>query len=220
MVYRTKIPDKASIASYQSDGRLVAPSAARNATAIIDLVKRIAPKSGKALEIASGTGQHIVQLASSLPGLTWLPSDVDADRLKSILVWMEDKALPNIKPPYHLDATEMGWATTLAQHDFILLVNLLHLISWNETEILIDELSNSLTPSGVALIYGPFKRKGKLISEGDINFHNSLIETDPDLGYKNDIDMSKMFVQSGLIHLETVKMPANNLAFVLQKRAS
>ena len=220
MVYSTKLPDAASVANYESDGRLVAPSAARNATAIIELVKRIAPKSGQALEIASGTGQHIVQLASSLPNLTWSPSDVDAERLKSISVWIEDKALPNIEPPCYLDATEKGWAAHLAQHDFILLVNLLHLISRSETETLVDEISKSLNPAGVALIYGPFMRKGELISEGDITFHNSLVETDPDLGYKNNTDMLKMFVKSGLIHLETVKMPANNLAFVLQKRAS
>ena len=219
MVYRTKLPSAASVANYQSDGRLFAPAAARNANSIVELVKRIAPKSGQALEIASGTGQHIVQLAKSLPNLTWSPSDVDANRLKSILVWMEDTALPNIKAPHHLDATEEGWADTLAPHDFILLVNLLHLISWNEAETLVKEVSNSLTSTGLALIYGPFMRKGELISEGDMNFHNSLVGTDPDLGYKNDMDMLKMFIQSGLILLETVEMPANNLAFVLQKCA-
>lgn len=217
MVYRTKLPNTASVANYQSDGRLIAPSAARNATAIVDLVKRISPKSGQALEIASGTGQHIVQLAKSLPYLTWSPSDVDVDRLNSISVWMKDNDLPNIKPPQHLDATEIGWAATIGQHDFILLVNLLHLISWNETETLVEEMSNCLTSTGVALIYGPFMRNGELISDGDVGFHKSLIETDPDLGYKNDVDLLKMFFQSGLIHLESVEMPANNLAFVLQK---
>jgi hypothetical protein len=93
------------------------------------------------------------------------------------------------------------------------------LISWNEAETLVKEVSNSLTSTGLALIYGPFMRKGELISEGDVNFHNSLVRTDPDLGYKNDMDMLKIFIQSGLILLETVEMPANNLAFVLQKCA-
>ena len=78
--------------------------------------------------------------------------------------------------------------------------------SWNEN------------PMGVALIYGPFMREGQLTSEGDQNFHKSLIQTDPDLGYKNNLDMMTLFAQSGLSHLETVEMPANNLAFVLQKK--
>ena len=218
MVYRKKLPDTASIANSQDNGRLFAPSAARNSASIVELVERVAPKSGKALEIASGTGQHIVELAVSLPNLSWSPSEVDRDRLKSISVWIEDNNLPNIRAPFYLDATEIGWAEGTDQSDFILLINLLHLISWREAETLIDEISKALNPMGVALIYGPFMREGQLTSEGDQNFHKSLIQTDPDLGYKNNLDMMTLFAQSGLSHLETVEMPANNLAFVLQKK--
>ena len=218
MVYRKILPDTASVANSQGDGRLFAPSAARNSASIIELTKRIAPKTGKALEIASGTGQHIVELALSLPNLSWSPSEVEEDRLKSISVWVEEKNLPNIRPPFYLDATEAGWAEGIAPKDFILLINLLHLISCRETETLIDELSKALNQLGVALIYGPFMRDGHLTSEGDQNFHKSLIQTDPDLGYKNNLDMMTLFARSGLLHLETVEMPANNLAFVLQKK--
>ena len=218
MVYRKKLPDTASIANSQDNGRLFAPSAARNSASIVELVERVAPKSGKALEIASGTGQHIVEIAVSLPNLSWSPSEVDRDRLKSISIWIEDNNLPNIRAPFYLDATEIGWAESTDQSDFILLINLLHLISWREAETLIDEISKALNPMGVALIYGPFMREGQLTSEGDQNFHKSLIQTDPDLGYKNNLDMITLFAQSGLSHLETVEMPANNLAFVLQKK--
>ena len=217
MVYRTKLPDTASVAESQGDGRLFAPSAERNSAPIIKLIKRIAPKSGDALEIASGTGQHIVQLALSLPNIIWSPSEVDAERLKSISAWVESENLLNIKPPMYLDATETGWAKSLPKSNFILLVNLLHLISWDETETLISELSIALKTKGIALVYGPFMRNGQLISEGDKNFHTSLIQTDPDIGYKNDLEMLTLFSNSGLVHLETVEMPANNAAFVLQK---
>ena len=37
------------------------------------------------------------------------------------------------------------------------------------------------------------------------------------IGYKNDLDMVELLSNSGLLHLETVEMPANNLAFVLRK---
>ena len=76
MVYRTKLPETASVANSTGDARLFAPSADRNSTPIINLIKEIAPKSGEALEIASGTGQHIVKLALALPNLSWLPSEV------------------------------------------------------------------------------------------------------------------------------------------------
>ena len=217
MVYRTKLPDTASVAVSQGDGRLFAPSAERNSAPIVNLIRRIVPESGNALEIASGTGQHIVQLALSLPNIIWSPSDVEGERLKSISAWVESENLLNIKPPMYLDATETGWAKSLPKSNFILLVNLLHLISWDETETLISELSIALKTKGIALVYGPFMRNGQLISEGDKNFHTSLIQTDPDIGYKNDLEMLTLFSNSGLVHLETVEMPANNAAFVLQK---
>ena len=217
MVYRTKLPDMASVANSRGDARLFAPSAERNSVPIVKTIQRIAPKSGQALELASGTGQHIVKLASSLPNLSWLPSEVDEARLKSISAWIQAENLPNIKPPLYLDATETDWAKSLPQFDLIFLVNLLHLISWNEMKTLISELPNVLKKNGNTLIYGPFMRSGVLTSAGDQNFHTSLIQKDPDIGYKDDLDMLELFANSGLLHLETVEMPANNLAFVLKK---
>ena len=49
MVYRTKLPETASVANSKGDVRLFAPSAERNSTAIVNLIKQIAPKSGEAV---------------------------------------------------------------------------------------------------------------------------------------------------------------------------
>ena len=217
MGHRQNLPKTASVANYESDGRLNAPSAARNAEPIVELVRKTVIKSGNALEIASGTGQHVVKLASALPHLTWQPSDVDETRIKSIRCWSNNQQLTNLKPPCLLDATAEGWAEEHHSQDFILLVNLLHLINTKETKILIKEMSKALASNGLSIIYGPFMRSGELISNSDMDFHHSLINTDPDLGYKNDIDMLNLFSEAGLIHLSTEKMPANNLAFILQK---
>ena len=217
MVHRKNLPNTASVANYESNGRLNAPSAARNAAPIVELVRKTAIKSGKALEIASGTGQHIVQLASALPHLIWQPSDVDEDRIKSILCWSDDQHLANLNPPCFLDATAEGWAVEHHGQDLILLVNLLHLISTKETKILVEEMSKALNSNGLSIIYGPFMRSGKLTSKNDMEFHQSLINTDPVLGYKNDVNMLNLFGEAGLIHLSTENMPANNLAFILQK---
>ena len=216
MGHRQNLPKTASVANCESDGRLNAPSALRNAEPIIELVRKTAIKSGNALEIASGTGQHVVKLASALPHLNWQPSDVDEARIKSIHCWSNDQDLKNLKPPCLLDATLEGWATKHHGQDLILVVNLLHLISTEETKILVKEISKALASKGLLIIYGPFKRSGKLISKSDMEFHHSLINTDPDLGYKNDVDMLNFFGEVGLVHLSTEKMPANNLAFILQ----
>ena len=217
MGHRKNIPTTVCVANMEGDGRLIAQSAVRNAEPIVELVRNTAIKSGNALEIASGTGQHVVKLAAALPLLNWQPSDVDETRIKSIRCWSDDYHLTNLKPPCLLDATKEGWAVDYHGQDLILLVNLLHLISFEETKILVKEVSKALTPKGLSIIYGPFMRKGELISKRDIEFHHSLVNTDPDLGYKNDVDMLNLFREEGLVHLSTNEMPANNLAFITQK---
>ena len=217
MVHRENFPATASVAKLESDGRLNAPSALRNAEPIVELVSNVAIKPGNALEIASGTGQHVVKLAAALPFLNWQPSDVDETRIKSIRCWSNDQDLKNLKSPCLLDATTEGWATEHHSQDLILLVNLLHLISIKETKILVKEMSKALASNGLSIIYGSFMRSGKLMSENDVEFHNSLKSTDPDLGYKNDVDMLNLFGEAELIHLSTENMPTNNLAFILQK---
>ncbi len=217
MAHREKLPATACVAKLEGNGRLNSLSAVRNAKPIVELVREIAIKSGNALEIASGTGQHVVKLAAALPLLNWQPSDVDETRIKSIRCWSNDHHLTNLKPPCLLDATKEGWAAEHHGQDLILLVNLLHLISIEETKILVNEMSKALVPQGLSIIYGPFMRNDKLISKSDMEFHHSLIDTDPDLGYKNDVDMLNIFNEAGLVHLRTEKMPANNLAFITQK---
>ena len=183
MVFRKNIPLTASVVHEKSGGCLHSPAAERNLNQIIDLVCRYSPKSGNALEIASGTGQHIIELAAAVPGLVWQPSDIDETRLNSIASRSRAKQLPNLKSPIRLDATDKGWSALCPNQDFILLVNLLHLVSESEVKAIISGISQSLVQGGRCVIYGPFMRGGTLSSSGDKAFHQSLIEADPDIGY-------------------------------------
>ena len=217
MSLRKNIPSTASVAFPCNDGRLSAPAAERNAGPIMDLVMENAPEAGHALEIASGTGQHIVKLAAARPKLTWQPSDVDPLRIASIETWSKDKTLANLKTPVLLDATQVGWSSEHTNQNFVLLVNLIHLISLSEARTIISEISLALAPGGRSIIYGPFKRDGKLTTPGDKSFHQSLKEADPEIGYKNDTWMIDQFKIAGLALLRIQQMPANNLAFVVEK---
>ncbi|OZB19655.1 MAG: methyltransferase, partial [Rhodobacterales bacterium 34-62-10] len=69
MSRRLNLPDTASVAHPSDDGRMFAPSAARNAADIAALVADHAPATGRALEIASGTGEHVIVFASAMPGM-------------------------------------------------------------------------------------------------------------------------------------------------------
>ena len=66
MGHRKNFPS-VCVTNIEGDDRLNAPSAVRNAEHIFELVSNTATKSGNALEIASGTGQHIVKLVVALP---------------------------------------------------------------------------------------------------------------------------------------------------------
>ena len=217
MVLRTKIPSTASVVQQKSNGCLHSPAAERNSAHIIELVCSYAPKSGNALEIASGTGQHIVELAAAVPNLIWQPSDIDEARLNSIASRSLAKQSPNILPPIKLDVTDKGWPASCFNQDFILLVNLLHLVSDAEVKAIITGIFQSLAEGGRCVIYGPFMRNGILTSSGDKAFHQSLIEADPDIGYKDDAWMFDLFQQRKLETVKIVELPANNLTFVIER---
>lgn len=210
------VPGAASVATPQ-DGKLFAPAAARNAGAIGELLHSVAPDEGRALELASGTGQHVVAHAARLPGLTWQPTEVDAARRDSIRAYIQEAGLDNILPPVALDATAPGWAAQYGGQDLIVLVNLLHLVSEAEAKCLITEAAAALAPGGRFVIYGPFTRGGALTSEGDRSFDAALRAHDPETGYKDDFDVIDWLHDAGLELLQAVEMPANNLALAAEK---
>ncbi|TKZ22188.1 DUF938 domain-containing protein [Shimia litoralis] len=202
----------------ENDARLVAPSATRNVDHIVAVAQDFAPDhEGTALELASGTGQHIIHLAQAIPHLQWQPSEIDPDRRSSINAYVQTSPLPNISPAVPLDATTSGWATRHLGQSFILLVNLLHLISEAEARILISEAAAALAPGGVLMVYGPFMRAGDLTSQGDIDFHTSLRNQDPEIGYKDDFDVLEWGQDAWLDYVDLIEMPANNLALIWRK---
>jgi len=212
-----KLPPSASVTEQHQDGRLVAPSAAKNVGPISQVLRSIAPKSGRALEIASGTGQHCIAFAKACPNLMWVPTDVDDTRLASIAIYVSDAQLENLTLPVKLDATSHGWSKTTGPLDFVVVVNLLHLISEEGAKTVIAEAASALAPSGVFLLYGPFMRGGALTSEGDQRFHEGLITADHEIGYKDDFDVISWAESSGLETDQILEMPANNLCIVFRK---
>lgn len=215
MTVRTP-PGTASVAESTAGGKLFAPASERNVTAITDLLREVAPETGEALELASGTGQHIAAFAAALPGLQWQPTEPDPVRRGSIEAYRVEAGLANLHSPEDLDATVPGWGAA-RKADLIVLVNLLHLISDSEAETLIREAAEALRPNGVLVVYGPFMRAGELTSEGDRTFHASLVAHDPETGYKDDFDTLDLMQSAGLSVALVVEMPANNLALVAKR---
>ena len=71
------------------DDRQHAPATLRNRDFILDVLHDVLPKTGVILEIASGSGEHVVHFARNLPSLVFQPSDPDPDARLSVAAWVE-----------------------------------------------------------------------------------------------------------------------------------
>ena len=103
---------------------LFSAPAERNRQPILEVLLRVLPEQGHGLEIASGTGQHIVHVAEALPDWQWQPSDSDPDQRRSISGRIAQAGLSNLLPPLDLDVLE-PWVVLPV--DAIIVANLLHI---------------------------------------------------------------------------------------------
>lgn len=200
----------------EEEGRMFAPAAGRNRDAIEAVLIEHLPKAGNVLEIASGTGQHISHFAQKFANLNWQPSDIDADRRASVDAWGRHLNLENLAAARHVDVGVKGWAGELNRVDFIMMVNLLHLISQADMVNFMRGAVDLLCKDGRVFIYGPFMRDGVLTSRGDEKFHADLQARNPLIGYKNIEDVVDNLVGFGLEVKARIEMPANNIALVAQ----
>lgn len=197
------------------DGRLSAPAAVRNAPAIVAALRPYMPASGRALEIAAGTGEHAVALARAFPGLDWQPTDIDAARLASIDAWRAAEGAANMRVAQWLDATTPGWIVLPV--DLVYLANLFHLVPPEAAENVILGVARALVPGGTFFAYGPFRTGGGFRSDGDAAFHARLAASDPGIGYKDLEWIEDVAAAAGLTRRALIEMPANNLILALSR---
>ena len=216
MIRRLALPDAPGPGG-AGDARISAPSALRNRDAIAAQLVRLAPAAGRALELASGTGEHVIRFAAVMPGLDWQPTEPDAARRDSIAAWTVWAGAPNVRPPRPVDAARPGWSGDHGPVDLIVVVNLLHLIAEDEAATVLAEAARALAPAGLAVIYGPFLRDGTATSAGDAAFDAHLRAQDPAIGYKDVAATRAQLAAAGLRHVETVDMPANNLLLAVTR---
>lgn len=76
-----------------TDDRQSAPAALRNRDPILDVLRTVLPDRGTVLEIASGSGEHVVHFARHLPKLRFQPSDPSDAALRSIAAWISAEGL-------------------------------------------------------------------------------------------------------------------------------
>ncbi|HMG46512.1 MAG TPA: DUF938 domain-containing protein [Allosphingosinicella sp.] len=197
------------------DPRRSAPHVARNAAPIAEVLRRVLPARGLALEIASGTGEHILHFAREFPNLRWRPSDPDPAALRSIEAWRAGSGLANLLPPIALDARAADWPVAAA--DAILCINMVHISPWPATLGLLRGAGRLLRAGAPLYLYGAYRRAEVPTAPSNEAFDASLRARDPEWGLRNLEDVVAAAETQGLRLEAVTQMPANNLSVVLRK---
>jgi len=190
----------------------VAPATSRNREPILAVLRRVFPARGRALEIASGSGEHAVFFAAAFPELEWLPTDVDPEAIDSIESYRSEAALPNLSPARTLDVRDDDWGVGAV--DAILSCNMIHIAPWPAAEGLLRGAGRHLAPGGVAVVYGPFRVGGTFEAPSNAAFDASLRARDPAWGVRDLELVTACAEAAGLQREEVLAMPANNLSVV------
>ena len=206
------------------DGRLDAPAFHRNCAPILAVLTRVlGGYGGHAMELGSGTGQHILAFARALPGLTWWPTDPRPVHRRSIDAWRRQGGLANLMAPMDLDGSSQQWplgtpgyppGTGLAG---IVCINVLHIAPWAVAEGLFAGAARHLGADGRLILYGPYAIGGTHTAPSNAAFDASLRAQDPQWGVRDLDDVTALAATHRLALAETIPMPANNLTLVLSQ---
>ena len=219
------------VVEFGKDGRSVEPDGRLDAAAFHSnhrpiwavLQKFLAGQSGDVLEAGSGTGQHVVHFARQTPDITWWPSDLNEQHLKSITAWCAHAQLPNVRPPMRIDLSDPAWWPEMQDKSgpknllAVFCANVIHIAPWRVAEGLFAGAGRALRVDGRLFLYGPFKRDGKHTALSNAVFDTSLREHDAEWGVRDVDDLERLAGSVGLTLREIVPMPANNLILLFER---
>ncbi|MBB5984600.1 DUF938 domain-containing protein [Sphingobium lignivorans] len=193
-----------------------APATARNRDAIAEVLARTLPPHGRVLEIASGSGEHVVHFARLFPGLVWQPSDPDPAALASIAAWSAEAGLANIAPPLRLDAAAPeAWG--VGQADAALCINMVHISPWAAMVGLFSGCASILPPGAPLILYGPYREDDVETAPSNLAFDASLKARNPEWGLRDVADVDRIAAECGFERTQRVEMPANNLSLIYRR---
>ena len=194
---------------------LAAPAVARNREAILAALRDVLPASGTVLEVASGTGEHVVHFAAALPALTWQPSDPEPAYRRSIAAHARAAGLANLRPSLDLDAASAPWP--IRRTDAILCINMIHIAPWAATLGLMEQAGRILAPGGPLFLYGAFRENGRHTTDSNAAFDADLQMRDPRWGVRDLEAVVRVAEDRGLRLDRRMTLPANNLGLVFRR---
>lgn len=211
-----------------ADAKLILPAADRNKAPILEVLQKVIPdKLGKdtqltALEIASGSGQHVINFSQAFKNIVWQPTDYDEKYVNSIKAYILENDSKNIKQPLTIDISKAlhEWTGDLQNGslDLIVNINMVHISPWCCTEGLFAAAGKLLKTGGIMVTYGPYSVDGQISPESNVRFDAGLKAQNSSWGLRDIGDLEKESKKNGIILDAMFDMPANNKTLVWLKQ--
>jgi len=186
-------------------------AADRNKDPILEVLAKWVKPGERVLELASGTGQHVVHFAAALPLVDFQPTEKDETGLAELVVALVTADLPNLRPPLVLDV--MADWPAMEPMDALLCINMIHIAPWSATAALFAGAARALNSSGSGrvLLYGPYRERGLHTAPSNEAFDAWLKQRDPRSGVRDLEEVTAVAALHGFQRDLLIKMPANNL---------
>ncbi len=199
------------------------PAADRNREPLSKVLERELPPRGLVLELASGTGQHVVYFAQRLSSHVFQPSDPSAEARESVEAYRAAHALENVRPVLAIDVLSPGWeAPFVGVVDAIVCINMVQVAPKEASRALFEGARRILGERGAAsplVLYGPYRFGGKFLAESNAAFDASLRERNPAWGVRDADELAEEARAAGLVASPPIAMPAQNHVLVFRPAA-
>ncbi|MBP7531932.1 MAG: DUF938 domain-containing protein [Ottowia sp.] len=194
------------------------PAAERSQGPILAVLRGLLGAEGRALEIASGTGQHAAHFAAALPGWHWQPTDADDAGFDTIRGWAMHTGATHVARPRRLNVLDTRWPSEgepfAEPFDLVYAANLLHISPWPCCAGLMAGAARHLAPDGLLVVYGPFIEDDVPTAPSNLTFDADLRRRHPAWGLRQLDEVQRTAQAAGLQLTQRHALPANNLLLV------
>ncbi|XP_029913751.1 methyltransferase-like 26 B [Myripristis murdjan] len=202
----------------------VSPLAERNWAGLCSVLEDVLEDQSHrelfAVELGSGTGQHVIHFSQKIPFITWQPSDIKEEARDSIKAYIMATKAKTVLQPVHLDASEPWekWAGLPRNScDVVIAINLLQYSSFKTAEGVFNGSGQILKQSGLLLIYGVFAINGTITPSCNEDLDAELRNMNPEWGLP-DIDVLRQLAYGNGLRMERmIEMEEYNKLLIFRK---
>lgn len=197
----------------------------RNKAIILEIIRPILKRVETILEVGSGTAQHAIHFAGSLPELSWQTSD-QPSYLGGINAALDYAFSCNaslqeaILRPIELNVNQRVWLRDARKFDAVYTANTFHIMTESDVDQFFAGIEQVIHSESYLIVYGPFKYAGEFTSESNGNFDQVLRERGVGSGIRDFEIVDALAQERGFKLLSDTAMPANNQCLIWQRGGS